>query len=231
MTALRHRANKSKIGRLVANIAASVQRVKQMASMANKIRFEGDEAGKLLKRRNVYFTALAQELFHMVEIKAVIMCDNSPLVKYLDLWQTCDLGYSEAMSFIHRSTHKLQSLAIVMGFRADPVGLIKDPDSSQFLEYPCLHTQKIFLTNISNASQSSVFNGAVLFPRPRYLNIFSRYPFADGVLFRGNAAILKHFQMAPYSKSVLILTRYNIFTAISHLKLSNVVIRTLRHAL
>ncbi|KAJ2751952.1 hypothetical protein GGI19_004145 [Coemansia pectinata] len=96
-----------------------------MAPMANEIRFEGDEADKLLKRRNVYFTALIQQLFDMVKNKAVIMRDSDSLVKYLDLWQIFDLvhidsiinrEHYEATSLLHRSTHKLQSLAIVMGF-------------------------------------------------------------------------------------------------------------------
>ncbi|KAJ2837100.1 hypothetical protein FBU31_001211 [Coemansia sp. 'formosensis'] len=218
------------------NIAAFVQRVKQMVPMVRKVSVEDCISDKLFKRRNVYTMDLAQQLSDIVEKKTEITRGSDLLVKYLDIPPTRDLVHIDSVMdrkndrvipLIRHSVQTLKSLSIIVGFRADLVGIIKDPRSSKFLEYPSLHSLKISQFNSSYASQRSVFGGAVPFPRLCHLDIFYRYPFADDVLFRDNGATLEYFRMAPHPKTVSIIQKYNVFTPTSHPRLDCVIIRSL----
>lgn len=66
-----------------ANIAAFVQRIKQMAPMVSDIRFIGDSADKKLKRPDEYVVRLAQQPFDIVERRTAITLGSAPLVRYL----------------------------------------------------------------------------------------------------------------------------------------------------
>ncbi|KAJ2820372.1 hypothetical protein FBU31_005247 [Coemansia sp. 'formosensis'] len=219
-----------------ANIAAFMEHVKQVVPMVREVGVEDSLFDKMFKCRNVYTMDLAQQLFDIVEKKTEITRGSDPLVKYLDIPPIRDLVHKDSVMdrkhdrvipLIHRSAQTLKSLSIIVGFRADLVGIIKDPRSSKFLEYPSLHSLKISQFNSSYASQRSVFGGAVPFPRLCHLDIFYRYPFADDVLFRGNAATLEYFKMAPHPKIVSIIQKYNVFTPTSHPRLDCVIIRSL----
>ncbi|KAJ2884014.1 hypothetical protein H4R27_002403 [Coemansia aciculifera] len=210
-----------------------------MVPMISEISIDGDSIDEQLKRGNVYIVSLTQQLFDIVEKRTVITRGSDPLVEYLDLGPTRDLVHIDSfmdrkcdriMPLIRRhSTQTLQSLRINVGFRANLVGLIKDPGSGKFLEYPRLHTLKISQFSSSYASQRSVFPDAVPFPHLRHLNILHRYPFADDVLFRGNAATLEYLRVSPYPKTMSILATYNVFTPTSHPKLDSVIIGMLSY--
>ncbi|KAJ2862723.1 hypothetical protein GGH94_004099 [Coemansia aciculifera] len=188
-----------------------------MVSMVSEISIDGDSIDEQLKRGNVYIVSLTQQLFDIVEKRTVITRGSDPLVEYLDLGPTRDLVHID--SFMDRKYDRIMPL----------IRLIKDPGSGKFLEDPRLHTLKISQFSSSYAPQRSVFPDAVPFPHLRHLNILHRYPFADDVLFRGNAATLEYLRVSPYPKTMSILATYNVFTPTSHPKLDSVIIGMLSY--
>ncbi|KAJ2803117.1 hypothetical protein H4S07_004536, partial [Coemansia furcata] len=121
-----------------ANIAAFVQRVKQMVPIVGKVGVKDCISDKLFKRRNVYTMDLAQQLSDIVEKKTEITRGSDLLVKYLGIPPTRDLVHMDSIMdrkndrvipLIRHSAQTLKSLSIIVGFRADLVGIIRDPDS------------------------------------------------------------------------------------------------------
>ncbi|KAJ2639814.1 hypothetical protein GGF44_002637 [Coemansia sp. RSA 1694] len=213
-----------------ANIAAFVQRVKQVAPGIRKVDvWAYSNAEELVKRRDIHILDLIQQLYDIVEVKAAITRDSVSLVEYLDLEPICDLvrvAYridaisSRIMPLVRRSAQTLQSLDLTAVAHIDYTELIRDPDSGgRWVEYPCLHTLGLYSEYETVLSRSSISNGAVPFPRLRRVEMRWAYPFGDDVLFRGNAATLEYLEILPDPEMVAILKRHNVFTPTSHPKL------------
>ncbi|KAJ2751286.1 hypothetical protein GGI19_004582, partial [Coemansia pectinata] len=141
-----------------ANIAAFVQRVKQMAPMVSEIEVTpvGD-AEKLFQRRNVLLIDLCKQLFGVVEKHTVITRGSDPMVMYMDLEPIRDLVridyfmdkyFMDVMPLIARNARTLQHLDIGIG-DADMTGLVRDPDGGGYLEYPCLQTLRLYSSSDS----------------------------------------------------------------------------------
>ncbi|KAJ2109593.1 hypothetical protein GGI16_000662 [Coemansia sp. S142-1] len=135
-----------------ANIAAFVQRVKQMAPTVRKIEvIPYARANNLLKRREVHILDLVQQLFGIFEKHTEVAYGRDLTIGCLNLESTqdlvriqyfMDLSADAAMQLIYRNVRTLQHLDLDVG-EADVTGLVRDPNGGGYLEYPCLHTLKI----------------------------------------------------------------------------------------
>ncbi|KAJ1671571.1 hypothetical protein GGF38_000705 [Coemansia sp. RSA 25] len=213
-----------------ANIAAFVQRVKQVAPDIRKVEaWSYSDVEELVKRRDIHAVDLIQQLYGIVKTKTAITGYCRLLVEYLDLEPIRNLVHvayriyttsSRIMTLIRRSAQTLQSLELSEIVRVDYTALIRDPDSGgRWMEYPCLHTLRLFSEYETAISRSSISNGAEPFPQLRRLAIRRAYPFGDDVLFRGNASTLEFLDIVLDPEIVAMLKRYKVFTPTSHPKL------------
>ncbi|KAJ2508994.1 hypothetical protein IWW47_000296 [Coemansia sp. RSA 2052] len=216
---------------LTTNIAVFVNQVKQVVPSVREVEVAlGYEAERDFGRSSTE-RDLALQLFGIVENTTVITRGCDLFVKYADLEPIRDLvhiecgivGPSQAIiSLTRRSAQTLQLLRIWFRRDADIVGLIRDTNSSNYMEYPCLRKLELSSDDDITPSISSVFSGAVPFPCLRQLGINCNYPFADDVLFRGNSATLEFLKVSPHPATVAVLKRHNLFTPTSHPKLQRV---------
>ncbi|KAJ2461394.1 hypothetical protein GGF42_000219 [Coemansia sp. RSA 2424] len=211
-----------------ANIAAFIQRVKQVAPDIRKVEaWSYSDAEELVKRRDIHTVDLIQQLYNIVETKTAITGYCRLLVEYLE--PICNLVHvayriyatsSRIMTLIRRSAQTLQSLELSGTIRVDYTELIRNSDGGGgWMEYPCLHTLRLFSEYETALSRSSISNGAAPFPQLRRLAMRRAYPFGDDVLFRGNAATLEHLKIELDPKMVAMLKQLNVFTPTSHPKL------------
>ncbi|KAJ2460163.1 hypothetical protein GGF42_001019, partial [Coemansia sp. RSA 2424] len=213
-----------------ANIAAFVQRVKQLVPDIREVDvWSYPDAEDLIKRRNAHILDLIQQLYDIVEAKNAITRDSMVLVEYMDLEPSRDLVHvayhidatsSRIVPLVRRSAQTLQSLDLTAVAHIDYTELIRDPDSGgRWMEYPCLHTLRLFSEYKTAMSRSSISNGAAPFPQLRRLSMRRAYPFGDDVLFRGNAATLECLDIVLDPEMVAMLKRHNVFMPTSHPKL------------
>ncbi|KAJ2460555.1 hypothetical protein GGF42_000763 [Coemansia sp. RSA 2424] len=213
-----------------ANIAAFVQRVKQMAPNISEVDvLSYSNAEELIKRRDIHIVDLIQQLYDIVKVKTAITHDCRLLVEYLDLEPIRNLVHvdyrinatsSRIMPLIRRSAQTLQLLELSEIVRVDYTELIRDPDGGgRWMEYPCLHTLGLYPEYETALSRSPISNGAAPFPQLRWAAMGRAYPFGDDVLFRGNAATLECLDIVLDPEMVAMLRQRNVFTPTSHPKL------------
>ncbi|KAJ2103374.1 hypothetical protein GGI09_000706 [Coemansia sp. S100] len=164
-----------------ANIAAFVQRVKQMAPTVRKIEvIPYARANNLLKRREVHILDLVQQLFGIFEKHTEVAYGRDLTIGCLNLESTqdlvriqyfMDLSADAAMQLIYRNVRTLQHLDLDVG-EADVTGLVRDPNGGGYLEYPCLHTLKIhsytqFVLSIAPGASVREIPGLTKYPEDR----------------------------------------------------------------
>ncbi|KAJ2336822.1 hypothetical protein GGI00_000614 [Coemansia sp. RSA 2681] len=218
-----------------ANIAAFIQRVKQMAPDIRKVDVLSYSAEALVKRRDIHTVDLVQQLYGIVETTTAITGNCRLLVEYLNLEPIRNLVHvayriyttsSRIMTLIRRSAQTLQSLELSEIVCVDYTELIRDPDrGGRWMEYPCLHTLWLFSDYDNALSRTSISNGAVPFPQLQWVAMRQAYPFGDDVLFRGNASTLEFLDIVLDPEMVAMLKRYKVFTPTSHPKLQCVDIK------
>ncbi|KAJ2584174.1 hypothetical protein GGH95_000555 [Coemansia sp. RSA 1836] len=213
------------------NIAAFVQRVKQMAPNIREVDMRYcPDIRKLVKRHDTHMVDLVQQLYDIVKAKTTITYNSESLVEYIDLdlirsnlvrVDYCiNVASSRIMPLVRRSAQTLQSLKVTVVAPIDYIELIWDPDSGgRWMEYPRLHTLRLYPKYETVISRSSISSGAVLFPNLSHLGIHGFYPFCDDVLFRGNAATLESLKFWLNLATVALLKRLKAFTPTSHPKL------------
>ncbi|KAJ1671561.1 hypothetical protein GGF38_000712 [Coemansia sp. RSA 25] len=192
-------------------------------------------AEELVKRSDIHIVDLIQQFYDIVETKTAITGDCRLLVECLDLEPIRNLVHvayrieatsSRIMPLVRRSAQTLQSLEVSRTVRVDYTELIRDPDSGgRWMEYPCLHTLRLFYEYETALSRSPISNGAEPFPQLRRLAMRRAYPFGDDVLFRGNAATLEFLDIVLDREMVAMVRQRNVFTPISHPKLQCVNIK------
>ncbi|KAJ2635035.1 hypothetical protein GGF44_003409 [Coemansia sp. RSA 1694] len=213
-----------------ANIAAFVQRVKQVAPDIRKVEvWSLSDTEELVKQHDIHAVDLIQQLYGIVETRTAITGNCLLLVEYLDLEPIRNLVHvdyrieatsSRIMPLIRRSAQTLQSLELFGIAHVDYTELIRDPDSGgRWMEYPCLHTLGLYPEYETALSRNSISNGAVPFPKLKRVEMRWAYPFGDDVLFRGNAATLECLDIVLNSEMVAMLRQRNVFTPTSHPKL------------
>ncbi|KAJ2507136.1 hypothetical protein IWW47_001251, partial [Coemansia sp. RSA 2052] len=180
-----------------ANIAAFVQRVKQIAPDIRKVEvWSLSDTEELVKQHDIHAVDLIQQLYGIVETRTAITGNCLLLVEYLDLEPIRNLVHvdyrieatsSRIMPLICRSAQTLQSLELFGIAHVDYTELIRDPDS----------------------------DGRWL----KRVEMRWAYPFGDDVLFRGNAATLECLDIVLNSEMVAMLRQRNVFTPTSHPKL------------
>ncbi|KAJ2749833.1 hypothetical protein GGI19_005450, partial [Coemansia pectinata] len=204
-----------------ANIAAFVQRIKQMAPAVSEIDVS---TYYIFPDFDDHILDLVRQLFGVVEKYTVISRGNCSMVMYLDLETIRDLVHLECsldrysndlMPLIRHSTQTLQFLDLDMD-DVDITGAVRDPDSGAYLEYPCLHTLITRSPPDPRPSQRAVFKDIVPFPRLLRLSVLSNYPFGDDVLFRGNAGTLEYLELRLLPETISMLKKYRVFTPTSH---------------
>ncbi|KAJ2336541.1 hypothetical protein GGI00_000773, partial [Coemansia sp. RSA 2681] len=219
-----------------ANIAAFVQRVKQMSPNIREVDvWSCPDAEELVRQHDIHAVDLIQQLYDIVKAKTTITRGCGVLVEYLELGPIRNLvnvAYriidtsSRIMPLIRRNAQTLQSLDLCEIVCVDYTELIRDPDiSGRWVEYPCLHTLRLYSDYETTLSRGSISNGAVSFPQLRQLDIRRAYPFGDDVLFRGNATTLEYLKIVPGPEMVAMLKRHTIFTPTSHPNLKYVNIK------
>ncbi|KAJ2110519.1 hypothetical protein GGI16_000262, partial [Coemansia sp. S142-1] len=210
-----------------ANMAAFAQRVKQMVPMVSKIDVTpvGD-AEKLFESGNITIIDPCKQLFGIVEKHTMITRGSGPMVLHMDTKPIRDLVCIEyfmdryctnVMSLITRNARTLQHLDINIS-NADTTGLVRGARSGGYLKYPQMHTLKIFSIYDLVTSQKAVFRNIVPFPRLVRMSV-SPYPYADDVLFRGNAGTLEYLEVALVLETVSMFRKYRVFTPTSYLNL------------
>ncbi|KAJ2426852.1 hypothetical protein GGF41_001901 [Coemansia sp. RSA 2531] len=223
---------------ITANITAFAQRVKQMVSAISKINVGfHKEAERLLERRNVQVLDLTRQIFRVAEKHTAITRSNALLLMCLDLESIRDLVHIDCrirarlpdlILLINRNASALQYLEI-SGSSEDLAGLVGDPDSDGYLEYPCLHTLKMSSHGSIEKLQLPVFKDVVPFPRLLHLAMSFPYPFGDDMLFRGNTGTLEYLNLYLTPGIVSIIKKYSVFTPTSHRYLKYVKIRLPPH--
>ncbi|KAJ2111528.1 hypothetical protein IW146_005290 [Coemansia sp. RSA 922] len=207
-----------------ANMAAFAKRVKQMVPIVSEIDVTpvGD-AEKLFESGNTTIIDLCKQLFGIVKKHTVITRGSDPMVLHMDMKPIRDLVRIEyfmdryctdVMSLITRNARTLQHLDINVS-NADMTGLVRGARSGGYLKYPQMHTLKIFSIYDLVPSQKAVFRNIVPFPRLVRMSV-SPYPYADDVLFRGNAGTLEYLEVALVPETVSMLKKYRVFTPTSH---------------
>ncbi|KAJ2337118.1 hypothetical protein GGI00_000440 [Coemansia sp. RSA 2681] len=220
-----------------ANIAAFVLRLKEMMPAISEVGMShSDVVEKLLERRDTHSIDVVQRLFNIVETPMVLVYFSTGSARHLDLEPIGSLvrlvchgpnGQDAFLPLIRCSAQTLQMLDLDVTDMPDISGLIRDPDSSEYVEYSWLQKLRIYMIHDTTALQKLIFNGAVPFPSLRHLNIDRICPFDDDVLFRGNSSSLESFSVALLPATVAMLQRYKVFTPTSHPKLQRVDIQLL----
>ncbi|KAJ2065118.1 hypothetical protein GGI17_000529 [Coemansia sp. S146] len=219
-----------------ANIAAFVQRIKEMAPRVTQIYMDFSERkGQLVTRYSSYVYYLFSELFKLA--KVIMPSDTSYMrVSYLDFKFACKLVRIDSnvakdtwsiLKLARLNAHTLQNIHFWSNREVDISGLIRDSNGDKYEEYPCLRTLEIDIARVSALSHRSKSEGAIPFPSLQRLVVSSSYPFGDDVVFRGNGCTLEYLKAALYPELVELLKRYDVFTRTSHPKLKCVDTRLL----
>ncbi|KAJ2258451.1 hypothetical protein GGI13_000604 [Coemansia sp. RSA 455] len=158
-----------------ANTTAFVQRLKQMAPGVNEVDVEVfldmyDDIS--LEECSVHDRELAQQLFGIADTMVAITPGSAPMVMFMDLEPLRSLvridiqldGYAEViMPMVRRNTQTLQVLAVSVGGLAGITGLIQNTGVGDYLEYPCVHTLKLYKFSGPTERERPVFPGVVPF--------------------------------------------------------------------
>ncbi|KAJ2458912.1 hypothetical protein GGF42_001779 [Coemansia sp. RSA 2424] len=220
-----------------ANIAAFVQRLKEMVPAARDVIMKCNTE-KSLQRGDKHMVDLVQQLFDLAEKHTTINYAIFRIAYYVDLTPISNIVNIRCsvrdkpdpmLALARRCAQTLQTLDIHDGCASAMSRFIQDPDSGAYAEYPRL---QILIINTFAAYVTSlrpVFNGAVPFPSLCRLRIDSDYPFDDDVAFRGNSATLESLRLALQPATVAMLKKYSVFTPTSHPKLHCVDIHSLQH--
>ncbi|KAJ2910811.1 hypothetical protein GGI21_000488 [Coemansia aciculifera] len=215
------------------NVAAFVQRVREMAPGVRTIRVEASiNADILLRSLCAHTTDLAQQLSDINKARTMITRRSTVLVEYLNLDSIRNLvrveydtknPSSRIISLIRRNAQTLQYIDLMAVEPIPADELIQDPDGGgDWVEYPCLQTLKLEGQNRGSFWQGDVVSTAVPFPSLCHLSIGRDYPFEDDVLFRGNSATLEYLDIGVDAKMVALLKRHNVFTPTGHPRLRHV---------
>ncbi|KAJ2060208.1 hypothetical protein GGI17_003906 [Coemansia sp. S146] len=214
-----------------ANTAAFVQRLKQMTPGVDKVKVDvllHDMEEIWLEDCSVHDMELACQLYSIADTLVAITQCYDQLVMYMDLEPIrglvrididIDGCTKKIVAMVRRNIQTLQVLAVSVSGLASITGLIQNTGVGDYLEYPCLHTLKLYEFSGAGARKRPAFPGAVPFPNLRSLTLESSYPFSDNVTFRGNAASLVYLNMEMDLSSLTIISNHDVFTPGSHPKL------------
>ncbi|KAJ2883488.1 hypothetical protein H4R27_002731 [Coemansia aciculifera] len=197
-----------------ANIAAFVQRIKEMAPRVTQIYMDFSERkGQLVTRYSSYVYYLFSGLFKLA--KVIVPSDISYMrVCHLDFESACKLvrinsDVSEdtwsILKLARLNAHTLHNIHFWSNREVDIYGLIRDSNDDKYEEYPRLRTLEIDVARVSALLHRSTFEGAIPFPSLQRLVVNSSYPFGDDVVFRGNGRTLEYLKAALYPELVKLL--------------------------
>ncbi|KAJ2439029.1 hypothetical protein GGF42_008099, partial [Coemansia sp. RSA 2424] len=225
------------------NVAAFVQRVKQMAPKVSEIRvqpaYDGDM--EIYERKTIKgdhrFSDLVSRLFQLVGIieYGEVIDYSMPIELRLD--NICNLVHmkldsmarvGDTCQFVRLARQNAQTLQYLCIWseeeKIDVFGLVQYADG-RLVTYPCLRKLQLYGLSDVTTLQQREFPGAVPFPNLRSLFVKCVYPFSDDTLFRGNAATLEVLEMELTRSMASMLRKYSVFTPASHPKLQCVNIR------
>ncbi|KAJ2686093.1 hypothetical protein IWW39_003873 [Coemansia spiralis] len=221
-----------------ANIAAFVQRIKEMAPRVRDANVANDiELRRLLWRKDAYIMDLARRLYDIIGRTSISYHVGQPIA-ILDLESASSLVHlkcnthkqgDEILSLIRRNAQTLQTMDVYPHGPLDFGELFRDPDDGRYLEYPCLHKLGLFLLEGFVEPKLLTPTNFVPFPCLRLLHLEGDYPFGDDVVFRGNMSTLEYLSLTISPMLVEVLGRYKVFTPTSHPKLGCVMIDKVTH--
>ncbi|KAJ2458687.1 hypothetical protein GGF42_001920 [Coemansia sp. RSA 2424] len=219
------------------NVAAFVQRVKQMAPKVSEIRVQPACYGVMEdevdspRMVNRQFSNLVSRLFQLVGNIEYGDVDYDTVPIELRLDNICNLVHIKLYSvtriydilqFIHLARQNAQTLqSLCMRSEEEKIdfsGLVQYADG-RLVTYPCLRKLQLRGALDGTPLQQRKFPGAVPFPNLRSLLVKCVYPFSDDTLFRGNAATLEVLEIQLTHSMASILRKYSVFAPTSHPKL------------
>ncbi|KAJ2059269.1 hypothetical protein GGI17_004510 [Coemansia sp. S146] len=152
---------------------------------------------------------------------AAVDLQMNPVSNLVHIEHISKLIHSSFAQLVQQNSSTLQSLIIKNSNDIDLGAFIKTADDT-LITYPRLLTLKLTRVWDYPESPMSAFKDAVPFPCLRFLCLRVGYPFNNDTLFRGNAATLKYLEMGLDSRTISMLSKYNVFTQTSHPKLQHV---------
>ncbi|KAJ1925199.1 hypothetical protein GGI09_000435 [Coemansia sp. S100] len=211
------------------NISAFVERVKQMAPLADSVIISTTSRNSSRPESIVYqlnnlvsqLSQCAININYGFDHRLVIFGHYPTGLRSLVYRRSgpTDDDDEHIMQLVRRNASTLMSLALYVTVMADITSLIQNADGS-YVEYYYLHTFRLHeWQNSDKMTQRPVFPGAVPFPNLRRLEIRHANPFGDDTPFRGNAATLESLSLSPSTSTARILRDHNIFTPNSHPRL------------
>ncbi|KAJ2058910.1 hypothetical protein GGI17_004738 [Coemansia sp. S146] len=207
-----------------ANVRTFVQRIKQLAPVASKIRIRPHDFGHVPEIASFYFGSLVSQLFQLairIEYEhssdTIVTMELQPdVIRNLVLIRyCCKNSVMIAVQLARQSAQTLQCIDIDSEKDIDFAGLVQDVDNS-YVTYPHLIILKLWGPSHHNEQQRPAFNGAVPLPCIRSLSIGYDYPFSNYTFFRSDAASLECLELWMDNSTVSMLRRLNVFTPSSH---------------
>ncbi|KAJ2057755.1 hypothetical protein GGI17_005451 [Coemansia sp. S146] len=215
------------------NIAAFVQRLRQMAPGAHELNLADYTCVRWPENTMGYFGSLVnQVLQHTSRFKYSLVGYTPPVALGFDgvrnlahIDYALDSNRELCFQLARQCAPTLQYLRLWSNINKyeeylDLSRLIRGDDGI-CVEYSRL--QKLILDNDLTMLQRPVLGTFVAFPALRHLSIANEYPFGDDTLFRGNSETLEYLRMHIHTSTFIILRECGVFTHSSHLKLRYVV--------
>ncbi|KAJ2682968.1 hypothetical protein IWW39_005750 [Coemansia spiralis] len=213
------------------NIAAFVQRVRQMAPLASEAQINYYPLSDA-SRPSRYFGDLALQIFQLASHINYYYDFETEVPIQLELDNICNLvsmtlmidGYScPLIHLVRQNAPTLQWQSLLCENVIDAAGLILCPDGS-YVVYPHLRYLSLSDETDDYVPERVTFKRVVPFPNLQHIILTGCYPFGDDVLFRANSATLESVHLLVSDLFVSVVTDYNVFTPTSHQKLHQVMI-------
>ncbi|KAJ2417267.1 hypothetical protein GGI10_000327 [Coemansia sp. RSA 2530] len=217
----------------VANIAAFVQRVNEMAPKVKCFILSPKSSKVYSHSTGHYLDDLVTQLFQLVKQAVFERPEAFLSFQELRLDGVCNLASIRHSTqyrsnvfelLIRRNASTLESLDIVATITENAPSIIQDASGAS-VSYPRLNTLCLRHCATESDVPLPVFKNAVPFPILRCLSVLCAYPFGDDVLFRGNSATLERLTMVLETPTAVMLRRHRVFTAESHQRLQRVDVR------
>ncbi|KAJ2579505.1 hypothetical protein GGH95_003068 [Coemansia sp. RSA 1836] len=216
-----------------ANIAAFVERIKQMAPRVDEIRVGPKDLDEAPEVSNRLFGSLVSQLFQLASRIEYAHIDDLTIPSELQLSKINDLAsiaykfesvegnFGQFIQLTRQNASTLQSIEATSEHHIDVCGLVLSSSGSP-VRYPRLLSLKLWGQPGTAISHRPVFKDVVPFPSLQRLSLRIDYPFGDDTMYRGNAAMLESLEIGLDCLTVDVLRKYNVFTPTSHPKLQYV---------
>ncbi|KAJ2028725.1 hypothetical protein IWW57_002025, partial [Coemansia sp. S610] len=214
------------------NISAFATHIKKMLPRIHKISVSYcDIICPLLRATVPFLGELVSQLYQLAgNVEYCLGCETMPVVLQpgvaLNLTSMdchLDTSIGSFLTLARQNAPTLQYLSITSLGSVDVSGLVREPGGGGYVQYISICTLKLRLMTSLDISRRAVFGRVKPFANLRRLDIRSKYPFGDDLLFRGNAKTLEYLTIRLEDSLVSIIQRHDVFTPVSHPKLHRII--------